>query len=246
MSRRTKSSTNFIAKNKNFNRLQAIEAERNTHMVRRSQAFKNKSKVISLEEREVIDEILSFWFPPIGWDRHTSPSKEAVELHWAPNPNVDRFIRENYQFVMNHIERGELEHWIKDRDGVLAYIVCADMFSRRLYAGTPRAYTLDDHAVIAAKTLMGKLNLYRHAEKALIMSPLLHSENENDIIMAIDELDVLEKQSKAEKNNAMHENFKLVKGFAQQALIPIEAFGRYPQRNKILGRKTTHEEEKYL
>lgn len=187
----------------------------NTHQTRRSTAFKNQTKTISEEEREIIDEILAFWFPPLGWDRHTSASKETIELHWAPNPEVDKFIKINYEFVLNHIQRGELDHWVKDRNGALVYIICADKFSRRLYNGTPRAFSLDKLAVVAAKTLMGKLNQYRHAEKALIMTPLMHSETADDINMAIDELTVLEKLSKEEGNQAMHSNFKLVKSFAE-------------------------------
>jgi hypothetical protein len=47
-----------------------------------------KHKKLDEEEVRAVDAILEFWFPPKGWDRHTSKSAESIRLHSNPKEQL--------------------------------------------------------------------------------------------------------------------------------------------------------------
>ena len=67
--------------------------------------------------------------------------------------------------------------------------------------------------------------------------PLIHSEDISDHIFGHKLIDTYLKS---------FEHFDKVKKAWSDHTIPIKKFGRYPHRNKILKRKSTLEEEKFL
>ena len=67
--------------------------------------------------------------------------------------------------------------------------------------------------------------------------PLIHSEDISDHIFGHKLIDTYLKS---------FEHFYKIKKALNDHTIPIKKFGRYPHRNKILKRKSTHEEEAFL
>ena len=61
-------------------------------------------------------------------------------------PDFDKFLTENFKEIVDKIHNGEKEHWLADRNGRIAYILCLDQFSRNIYRGTGDAFRSDKRA----------------------------------------------------------------------------------------------------
>ena len=95
---------------------------------------------ISDDHRELIEDILKFWFPPDDWDRHSTTSKAALRRQWTKDEKVDTFLADNYEELLDEVAEEELEHWKNDMQGRLAYILLCDQFARRIHKGTRKAF----------------------------------------------------------------------------------------------------------
>ena len=140
---------------------------------------------MTLKERKLANEIVKYWFPPEHWDRNTTRSEQAEKIQVSND--LDDQIRE-YEQVLNDIDDNKLEHWKMDHIGRLAYILCCDQFSRRLYQNTADAFKFDPRAVIISKFICFDDKLfkaYKNAEKIYILTPLMHSEDSYDLLLCI-------------------------------------------------------------
>ena len=41
-------------------------------------------------------------------------------------PDFDKILIDNFKEITDAIDNGDKEHWLNDRDGRLAYILCLD------------------------------------------------------------------------------------------------------------------------
>ena len=130
---------------------------------------------------------------------------------------------------------------------MLAYILCCDQFSRQVYRGAGKAFSFDARALAATKHALNNkmMESFKNAEKTYILMPLMHSENPDDGRRLVQICDMLIEKNKAD-NNEFVSAFESVKKFGVEHLEPLDKFGRYPTRNKALGRTNTAEEEEYL
>jgi uncharacterized protein (DUF924 family) len=76
--------------------------------------------------------------------------------------------------------------------------------------------------------------------------PLMHSESINDHKLAIHEMEDFKSclEAKGDESAAQHVGQTL--SFEKRHFVVIEKFGRYPHRNKCLGREMTEKEQKWL
>lgn len=169
------------------------------------------------------DDIHSFWFI------------ESTPKQWFKGgQDFDRRITERFSVIHEAASRGELYHWRKTARGRLAEIIVLDQFSRNIHREKPRAFLQDGMALILSQELVG-LGLDKDLtvdERRFAYMPYMHSES-----IMIHELAV-----KLFDGPGMEENLRFEK--AHQKIIL--RFGRYPHRNKILGRESTQEEEDFL
>ena len=172
----------------------------------------------------LINEILDFWFV------------ETKEAQWfSKDKMLDTQIKQRFLTVHNEAVSGAYNHWQDMADGALALVLVLDQFSRNLYRGTPKAYAYDDKAVAVSKLSIerGFHQSMPDVRKRFLYMPFMHSENLEN-----------QKQSVA--------LFKSLGGaeksvdYAIKHMEIIEKFGRFPYRNKTLGRKTTDEEAAWL
>lgn len=91
-----------------------------------------------------------------------------------------------------------------------------------------------------------KARAYRHNEMMSILYPLMHREDANAIQMCADIDEKMRKQCAVEGNAFLEDVFAIQKKFAISHKEPVEKFGRYPSRNKAIGRENTPEEEEFL
>ena len=75
--------------------------------------------------------------------------------------------------------------------------------------------------------------------------PLMHAEDLECGRLCLAEFNKLVAECDA-KRHEMKSVFEINVKFAKDHLIPLEKFGRYPTRNKVLGRENTPEEIEYL
>lgn len=167
--------------------------------------------------------VLHFWF-------------EEVESKkwWVKDSTFDQLIRDRFGDVNAQAVRGELFSWRKTAEGRLAEIIVLDQFSRIMFRDTPAAFAQDSLALVLAQEAV-----FAGADKSLpekqcsfLYMPFMHSES-----LVIHELAV-ELFSKPGLEGNLD--------FEMKHKVIIEKFGRYPHRNKILGRESTAEEIEFL
>ena len=77
--------------------------------------------------------------------------------------------------------------------------------------------------------------------------PLLHSENINDCQLGIDVIqEVINNLGEQKNSQELVRIFELNRRWGLEHLDTLKEFGRYPHRNKVLGRENTEAEDLYL
>lgn len=168
-------------------------------------------------------QVLEFWF------KETRP-----ERRFAKDPALDQEIRRRFFNLRLQAERGELYKWRQSAEGALAEIVLLDQFSRNIFRDTAKAFASDPQALVLAQEAVGKeQDKELEAEKkAFLYMPYMHSES---LIIHQEAMKLFSQ-----------EGLGLGLDYEIQHKNIIEKFGRYPHRNKILGRVSSPEEEDFL
>ncbi len=168
-------------------------------------------------------DVLDFWFNQL------SP-KEWFET----SDSLDLKMVEKFIVIHSQAVAGELAHWRKEPAGRLAEIILIDQFSRNIYRDDPKAYTNDGMAlVLAQEAIRGNYHqILTPEEKQFLYMPFMHSESKV----------IHEEAMKLFSEPGLENNLK----YERDHKAIIERFGRFPERNKILGRTNTPEEEEYL
>ena len=168
-------------------------------------------------------EILDFWFNP-----------EHQSLWFLKSDTFDQKIRQNFSKVHEQAVQAELWSWRKTADGRLAEIIVLDQFSRNLYRDQPLAFAQDGLALALAQEAIS-LNLdaqLNPEQRSFLYMPFMHSESK---IMHEFALKLFQRLGNPVNLDYEKRHKKI-----------IERFGRYPHRNKILGRESTPEELEFL
>lgn len=77
--------------------------------------------------------------------------------------------------------------------------------------------------------------------------PLLHSENIEDCELGVEVLSKIIRHLKDENSeDSLIRLFELNKRWGENHLEILTEYGRFPHRNKVLGRESTEDEEIYL
>lgn len=168
-------------------------------------------------------QIIDFWFVEI------SPKQ-----WWAIDDKLDRRIAEQFGEVHAQAVQCELYAWRRKPVGRLAEIIVLDQFSRNIYRDTARAFAADPQALTLAQEAVAataEKTLEPH-HRAFLYMPYMHSESRQIHEIAV--------QLFSEKGLESNLEFEL----RHKAII--DRFGRYPHRNKLLGRNSTKEEIDFL
>jgi uncharacterized protein (DUF924 family) len=193
-------------------------------------------------------DILFFWFGPRPYSaarvlqhaRLWFGEPDSPEL----TPQTDELIRDRYSELTAAAERGELSAWESSPRRRLALILLLDQFSRNVYRGSARAYTQDLRALSLTVSGMqlGADATLDPVERIFFYMPLMHTES----------LDVQEESVAAFRRLLEEAPPDLRRTFDSnlQAAIQhrdiIQRFGRFPHRNRVLGRESTPEELAWL
>ena len=168
-------------------------------------------------------EVIRFWF------------EELKPKDWfAKSDSTDQLISARFLKVHQAATRCELWDWRSSPEGCLAEILVLDQFSRNIYRSKPESFASDALALALAQNAVLAKNdqSLSSAMKAFLYMPHMHSESKTIHIEAI----------RLFSQPGLEENLK----FELRHKEIIEKFGRYPHRNKILGRVSTPEEIEFL
>ncbi|MEJ1963025.1 MAG: DUF924 family protein [Gammaproteobacteria bacterium] len=192
-------------------------------------------------------KVRDFWFGQTPLAPEQLPRRMELWFGSGPEPlqrHVDDTLRARFQPLVERALAGELAQWADGPRRRLSLILLLDQLPRNIYRGTAKAFAGDEAALSLALTGMqsvadAALNV---AERIFFYMPLQHSES----------LEVQEESVSAYKRllgeapEAIRGVFEGCVTFAEQHRELIRQFGRFPQRNALLGRPSTAEEKTWL
>jgi uncharacterized protein (DUF924 family) len=168
------------------------------------------------------DDVLEFWF------------RELRPEHWfAKDDALDAKIRERFGALHEAVATEQVEMPLTPR-GVLAAIIVLDQFSRNLHRGSSRAFAQDAKALELARRAieMGLDRELTPMERKFIYMPFMHAEDRTAQAECVRLFTELEDQDSLK--------------YAIEHRDIIDRFGRFPHRNRTLGRRSLPEEEEFL
>jgi uncharacterized protein (DUF924 family) len=172
---------------------------------------------------EMYTEILEFWFEEI------EPSQ-----WWVKDESFDELIRQRFLEIHKKAVACELYEWRKTSLGALAEIIVLDQFSRNMFRDKPESFAYDSIALALSQFAIasGFDSELSPEKRSFLYMPFMHSESL--VIHSVAESLFLELGNKSAIE------------FENKHKAIIEQFGRYPHRNKILGRVSTSKEAAFL
>ncbi len=170
-------------------------------------------------------DVLDFWF------------KDTPSEKWfSPDPAFDAQIRSRFEEAWRLGCAGKLKDWENEPNGALALIILFDQFPRNMFRGSAQAFASDSLArEVAKRAIAQKRDLEVPATlRSFFYLPLMHSEHLADQDACV--------QLTKERLGEDHFSYP----YALSHKAAIERFGRFPARNKALGRASTDLEQEFL
>ncbi len=164
------------------------------------------------------DEILSFWFEeldPKDW--------------WAKSDATDDLIKERFLELWEDQKSKTADDFLTSAETALAAAILFDQFPRNMFRDSADAYSTDHLAQQIAEKAV-ELELDRQLaeqQRPFLYMPFMHAE---DIGLQNKSVTLFTKLGSNQK-------------FANEHRDVIAKFGRFPHRNKILGRQSRPEEQ---
>ena len=189
-----------------------------------------------------------FWFGPAPLTLQTINDREKLWFGVCSTPQqqtaIDEMIRERFGGLMQRAASGALAAWSGGPHRCLALILLLDQFPRNAFRGSARAFATDEQALALALAAVQAAAdaVLSPIERVFLCMPLQHAER----------LDVQEESVAAyrrvldEAPVEMRPFLAGVQAFAERHHSIIARFGRFPHRNRILGRTSTPEEVTFL
>lgn len=187
-------------------------------------------------------ELLNFWFGSLG--SADLPTSDRTNLWFGENDTIKQQLVQNYRDEYEAAIGGKLVDWEQSPRGRLALIILLDQFSRYLNRRTPEAFMYDPMAQkLCVEGLRNKMDQsLTLIERVFFYMPLVHAEDPVIQEKSIRLYQDLVSLSMSETTQI----YQLFLAYAYAHFRVIKEFGRFPQRNKILGRDSTEAELAFL
>ena len=167
-------------------------------------------------------DVVDFWY-------------QAGEDRWfSKDASFDGQLAVRFGAVLKAARTGVCDHWGETPQGALGLVLLLDQVPRNIHRGSPLAFTTDSPALRLAKEWIGKGYHWKlPAPQAIwFCMPFEHSEHIDDQWRCVALFQSLG------LNDMVH--------WAKVHLDIIARFGRFPHRNKVLGRASTAAEIAFL
>ena len=175
--------------------------------------------IADLSPSEAAPAIIQFWFGEVGEDRW-----------FVKDAALDAEIRRRFGGMRQALLAEGARGWRDTPEHILGAILLLDQCSRNIHRGRARAFEADALALELARLALdrGWTHSAPHEWQQFLLMPLQHSENLADQERSVAEF----------KRLGNEEGLR----FALLHLDQIRRFGRFPGRNRALGRVSTAEE----
>jgi uncharacterized protein (DUF924 family) len=185
------------------------------------------------------EDVLTFWFGPPG-----SPPLANAKRWFERDAAFDTEIATRFGELVKRAGAGELEAWRDTPTGALALVIVLDQFSRNLHRDSALAFANDPAARDVAKDVRA-----RSLDRALppVLRAFLYLPYEHAEDPALQEESVaLFAELRAEAPPELAEYLDETLDYARRHRDVIARFGRFPHRNRALGRASTPAEIEFL
>ncbi|MCJ7422274.1 DUF924 family protein [Sphingomicrobium astaxanthinifaciens] len=174
---------------------------------------------IDSETRRQAQDVIDYWFDDVGPDRW-----------WKKDPALDAEIRQKWGKLRQEVLKSEARVWREGPRRILAAIILLDQFSRNIHRGKAKAFEADALARRLTRRAIAKGWDQRMTmpQRRFLYMPLMHSEDLDDQAESVRLFDAMSAEGRDK--------------FAHLHYQQIADFGRFPGRNKALGRESTPEE----
>lgn len=191
------------------------------------------ARTIDSLEQYRITALLDVWFGKPGTTEHNQSRAVWFKSDAAFDAQLGK-----YQLDQKQAAKGDLDHWMSSSEACLALILLLDQLPRNLYRGKPESFASDAKALLVARhaVTQGFDRGLPDVRRWFVYLPFEHSE-------ALADQDTSVKLFAALPSNKDNDN---TVDYAKRHRDVIARFGRFPHRNKILGRASTPEEEEFL
>jgi len=195
------------------------------------------NQVPDKDEDPIVTQILEYWFQNI--DMNTETIGPYYSFWFTRNGVVDKYITAAFGTVLNTAIAGGCDNWLKTQRGTMALIILLDQFTRNIYRDTPQMFMGDGKALAIVENLLKTREDLKYPPYMCLFFYMVLSRPE-DVIQL-------------ERFLSMHKELQQRTGgkigavkIAETQLGILKQFGRFPNRNVILGRKSTDKEVAFL
>ena len=201
-----------------------------------------QESTVTDDDQQRIEAILGFWFKE---KLLSAPQIDGrMDVWFGEDPLFDEEVARQFADDVEQASSGNLDHWAQEPRGRLALIIVLDQFRRNIYRNSPEAFDSDKAALrlCIEGAMQQKDRSLSPIERVFFYMPLQHAESAKVQKKSVEIFNKLA----AAVSATYKETFETVAQFAELHADIIDQFGRFPHRNKILGRPNTPEEEEYL
>ena len=191
---------------------------------------KSRAKVV-----ETCPHALCTWpEPERSRKQHYDPASGLLE---GP-PDARVWEQRHIAACMERAAAGEFDGWLDAPESALALVILLDQFSRNMFRGQASRYDFDLKARgLAERSLdRGDAATLSPLRRCFLYMPFQHSEDLNDQARAVALFEGL-------ASTPLYRQFV---ASAREHREIIRRFGRFPNRNEVLGRQTTAAEAEFL
>jgi uncharacterized protein (DUF924 family) len=167
--------------------------------------------------------LIDFWF-----------SDEARRYWFKSTRAFDKQLVDSYADTWEQARKGALDDWQRTAVGSLALVIVLDQFPLNMFRGTAKSFSTEALSRTVVRAAIAK-NFDKELptnQKSFMYMPFMHSEDLADQALGVEYFN----------QSGLESNFR----YAKHHFGIVERFGRFPHRNKILGRESSEAEIKYL
>jgi uncharacterized protein (DUF924 family) len=186
--------------------------------------MKTEVRVIANDpEDRWVEKVLTFWF-----------ERTAPDRWFKKDPTFDASVRELFLGLHRSLVSRGNDGLLADARTALAAVIVLDQMSRNMFRDTPRAFAADPQALRLADAAVARgfdAGLTKD-QRMFMYLPFEHAEDRASQARSVALMTSLGDAD--------------LQKWAQAHRVIIDRFGRFPHRNRILGRISTAEETDFL
>ncbi|WP_426416801.1 DUF924 family protein [Aestuariirhabdus sp. LZHN29] len=186
-----------------------------------------------------VHSVLQFWFAELE-----GQPASGQALWWGKSDAVDRFVSERFGGLLTNLSAKSPALLENSPQGRLATILCFDQFPRHIYRGRERSFAWDRRARALVRQGLdaGDDRKLGAMQSVFFYMPLMHSEDLPHQEQGVALFEALALRTRGEERKQVEASVRS----AHQHREIIIRFGRFPHRNRALGRQSSDEELEFL